>query len=193
MTPDVAARATTGRRGRWRERLIALVGLVVIWSLFWGEFSWANTIGGALVGAVVLVLYPLPPLRFGGRVRPLAVLSFALWFVADLVTASLRLSLLALRRGGPPRSAVLAVRLRVPTDLNITLTAEALSLVPGSLIVDIDRGSGTLFVHVLDVRGPADLAKQRRHITEVEGRLVRALGSRAERAAVRAAGREGTP
>lgn len=172
------------RRARWREWLVAIVGLTLIWSLFWGGFSWLNTVGGVLVAVAVLVFYPLPPVTFAGRVRPLAVLVFLLRFLVELVVASVRLSAVALRPGPPPHSAIIAVRLRVPTDLNLTLVAEALSLVPGTLIVDVDRPGGTLFVHVFDVRGREDAARSREHVHELEVRLVRAVGSGAELAMI---------
>lgn len=70
--------------------------------------------------------------------------------------------------------------LRVRTDLNLALTAELLSLVPGTLIVEVDRDAGVLYVHVLDVRSPADLTDSRDRVLAVEERIVRAVGSDAE-------------
>ncbi|MGI5153317.1 Na+/H+ antiporter subunit E [Plantactinospora sp. CA-294935] len=166
-------------RRRWRDHLITVGWLVAVWSLLWGEFTVGNLVGGVLVAVVILVFLPLPRVTFGGRLRPLALAEFVGRFVAELVVASVHVGWVALRPG-QPRNAIVAVRLRVRTDLNLALTAEVLSLVPGTLIVEADRESGTLYVHVLDVRGAEDLARSRERILALEARLVRAIGSETE-------------
>lgn len=168
------------RRRRWRDQLVTIGWLVGVWSLLWGEFSWGNLVGGALVAVVILVFMPLPRISFGGRLRPLALVHFVGWFVAELVAASIHVAWVAVRPGDQPRNAIIAVQLRVRTDLNLALIAEVLSLVPGTLIVEADRDSGTLYAHVLDVRGVEDLARSRDRILALEARLVRAIGSAAE-------------
>ncbi|MFG1778334.1 Na+/H+ antiporter subunit E [Micromonospora sp. NPDC049051] len=166
--------------GRRRDQLIAFGWLVLVWSLFWGDFSWGNLAGGMLVAAAVLVFFPLPPVSFGGRLRPGPLLVFAVRFAAELVSASAHVARVAVQPGYQPRGAIIAVRLRVRTDLNLALTAEAISLVPGTLIVEVDRDLGVLYVHVFDTHGPQDLDGSRRRILAVERRIVRAVGSAAE-------------
>ncbi|MEV6704866.1 Na+/H+ antiporter subunit E [Micromonospora wenchangensis] len=182
MTGRTRRRAGTSppRIGRRRDQLIALGWLVVVWNLLWGNFSPANLLAGLLVGGAVLVFFPLPPVSFGGRLRPRALLRLAGVFVVELVSASIHVAAIAVRPGFRPRGAIIGVRLRVRTDLNLALTAELLSLVPGTLIVEVDRDSGVLYVHVLDVRSPADLTGSRDRILAVEERVVRAVGSAAE-------------
>lgn len=180
--PDDAERPPAGR-SRWRrarDQLIAFGWLIVVWCLLWGEVSWGNVFGGALVGLAVLVFFPLPRVTFDGRIRPLALADFVLRFLAELVTASMHVAWIAIRPGYQPRNAIIAVRLRIRTDLNLTLTAEVLSLVPGTLIVEADRAAGTLYVHLLDVRGPDDVTGSRERVLALEARLVRAFGSPAE-------------
>ncbi|MEV0940143.1 Na+/H+ antiporter subunit E [Micromonospora wenchangensis] len=182
MTGRTRRRAGTSppRLGRRRDQLIALGWLVVVWNLLWGNFSPANLLAGLLVGGAVLVFFPLPPVSFGGRLRPRALLRLAGVFVVELVSASIHVAAIAVRPGFRPRGAIIGVRLRVRTDLNLALTAELLSLVPGTLIVEVDRDAGVLYVHVLDVRSPADLTGSRDRILAVEERVVRAVGSAAE-------------
>jgi multicomponent Na+:H+ antiporter subunit E len=153
---------------------------VLIWNLLWGHFTWGNVFVGLLIGTAVLAFFPLPPVTFAGRLRPLALLTFAVRFVVELVDASARVAWVAVRPGYRPRGAIIAVPLRVRTDLNLALTAEAVSLIPGTLIVEVDRERGLLYVHVLDVRGPEDLAVNRDRVLAIEARIVRAVGSPAE-------------
>lgn len=168
------------RRERIRNRIVAVAALVLVWTLLWGEFSWANVIAGLLVAAVVLIFFPLPPVTFAGRIRPLGLLRFSLRFLTDLVVASLQVAWLAFRPGRLPRSAVAAVPLRVHSDLNLTLIAEAVSLTPGSLIVEADRATGTLYIHILGVESTADVEQFRHDVLALEARLIRAVGSDTE-------------
>ncbi|TDC33565.1 Na+/H+ antiporter subunit E [Micromonospora sp. 15K316] len=183
MTGGSAEEPTGRLRGRvatWRDQALAFGWLVLIWNLLWGQFTWGNLIGGLLVGAVVLLFFPLPPVTFGGRLRPRALLALAGRFVAELVVASVRVARIAVQPGFRPRSAIIAVPLRIRTDLNLALTAELVSLVPGTLILEVDREAGVLYLHVLDVRRPQDLADNRARVLEIEARIVRAVGSAAE-------------
>lgn len=165
------------RADRRRNLAVAATGLVSVWVLLWGTFTWANLISGLLVAAVLLTVFPLPPVTFAGRLHPWGLLRFALRFLWDLVVASAQISWLAVRFGQEPRSAIIAVPLRVNTDLNLTLTAEALSLVPGSLILEVDRSSGTLYIHVLGLRTVEEVEQFRRGVLELEQRIVSAIGS----------------
>ncbi|GHJ16190.1 Na+/H+ antiporter subunit E [Micromonospora sp. AKA38] len=173
-------RAPLTRRVRWRNRAVAVTGLVTVWVLLWGTFTWANVISGLAVAAVLLVVFPLPPVTFAGRIRPVPLARFLARFLWDLVVASAQVAWLAIRFGHTPRGAIIAVRLRVNTDLNLTLTAEALSLVPGSLILEADRGTGTLYVHVIGVRTLDEVERFRRGVRELEERIVAAVGSAEE-------------
>nr|WP_205808848.1 Na+/H+ antiporter subunit E [Micromonospora sp. HNM0581] len=165
--------------------MIASGWLVLVWNLLWGEFTWGNLVGGLLAAVVVLLFFPLPPVAYQGRLRPWGLLVFGGRFVVELVRASAHVARIAVQPGYTPRSAIIGVRLRVPTDLNLALTAEVLSLVPGTLIIELDRDAGILFVHVLDVRGPDDLVAGREQVRAVERRIVRAVGSDAELSRVR--------
>ncbi|MFI5937388.1 Na+/H+ antiporter subunit E [Actinoplanes sp. NPDC051494] len=163
------------------RKLIAATGLTVIWVLLWGRPTAVNIVGGLLVSGAILTVFPLPPVTLAGRVNLPGLLRLAGRFLIDLVVASVQIALLAFRFGHVPRSAVIAVRLRAPSDLGITLTAQALSLVPGSLIVEVDRAEGVLYVHVLGLHDPAEAAGFRQSVLDLEARIVHAFGSTADR------------
>lgn len=164
-------------RRRVRDELVALGGLVAVWMLLWGRFSWATFLSGLVVSVLVLVVFPLPPVTFLGRLRPLGLARFAVRFSADLVVASVQLAWTAFRFGYQPRCAVIAVQLAVHSDLNLTLCGEAVSLIPGSLIVDIEREEGVLYIHVFDVSDQAAAERFRDKVHALEARIVGAIGS----------------
>ncbi|WP_309222973.1 Na+/H+ antiporter subunit E [Micromonospora sp. CP22] len=176
------------RSARHRNQIIAMTGLVTVWVLLWGTLSWANVISGLVVAAILIAVFPLPPVTFAGRIHPLGMLRFWRRFLSDLVVASAQIAWLALRPRHVPRSAIIAVPLRVNTDLNLTLTAEALTLVPGSLILEADRTTGTLFVHVIGVNSRDEVEQFRRSVYDLEARIIEAVGSADELRRVRTAG-----
>ncbi len=166
------------RRTTWRERLRhqwwAILWLAVVWVLLWGSVTWGNVLAGALLGVLVVVLLPLPPLPFHGHVRPLRVLALVGRFGVDLAIASFQVAWQAIRPGRQPRGAVVGVRLRNPSDIYLTVTAELSSLVPGSLVVEVHRLTGMLYLHVLDLEAYGGVDKVRADVLALEARVLRA-------------------
>jgi multicomponent Na+:H+ antiporter subunit E len=161
------------------RHLPLIAGLVLLWILLWGDWSWANVLSGLLVAVLVTWLLPLPPVTEHARLRPLRVLAFLGWFLGDLLVSSAQVAWLAIRPG-PVRSAVIAVQLRTDSDLLLTLLAETLNLVPGSLVLDVDRRHRRMLVHILVVRDEREIEQQRIGILRTEERIVRAFGSTRE-------------
>ena len=170
------------RRRRAALQWPTLLWLTVLWVLLWGDLSVGNVLAGLLVAVAVSLAMPLPPIAAQGRVRPLALAHLLGRFAVDVVVASVQVGIQAFRRR-PPLSAVIRVRLRSSSDLYLTLTAELCSLVPGSIVVEAHRLTGTLYLHVLDVAGTGGIEAARRRAMEQEERVLRALASDDELAA----------
>ena len=102
---------------------------------------------------------------------------------ADVVRASIEVAVIALTPRCTPRGAVVGVQLRSHSDLYLTLTAELVSLVPGSLVVEAQRLTGMLYLHVLDLERSGGAEAVRAHVLAQEERLLRALASPDEQAA----------
>lgn len=151
--------------------------LAVVWIALWGDVSIANLLGGILVGVVVCLVFPLPPLRMDLRVRPLWLGWLVLRFLADVVAASAEVAWKTMQFHRRPRNAVIEVDLRTPSDFVLTVVAEMVSLVPGSLVVEARRSTHTLFLHVLDVRDMSGVEKMRAQVFALERRVVLALGA----------------
>lgn len=167
----------------------AVVLLTVVWVLLWGELSVANVVFGLALGLVVNIVFPLPPISFHGRLRPLGVLHMGFRLVTDLVVSSIKVVAVVFQFGRTFENAVIRVPLRSHSDLYLTVTAELTCLVPGSVVLEARRSADTLYVHVMDVRGPEDLDAAREHTLAAERRVLRAFGSREEISCLR----EGRP
>jgi len=165
---------------RWqvRRQLPLLVALVLLWSLLWGSFSWLNLVTGIVIAVVVTRGLYLPPVELAGRFNPLWFAWFLIAFLYELVVASFQVAFQAFSPRAIRSNAVIAVQLRTRSDFIMTITSIALSLIPGSLIVEVDRDQSILYLHALGTRDQDDIDRVRDDVLSVEGRLVKALGSR---------------
>jgi multicomponent Na+:H+ antiporter subunit E len=175
--PDVALR-------RLRDQVPLLVALVLVWNLLWGTWSWANLLSGTVVALAVTWLLPLPPVSDGGGFHPAAVLRYLARFGLDLVTSGAQVAWDALRPRGPAHAAIITVPLRTDSDLLLTMISASLCLVPGSIVIDLDRESRTIALHLLSVRDRDAMEAQRAEVLATEERVVRAFGSAADIAAL---------
>ena len=79
-----------------------------------------------------------------------------------------------------PRNAVIEVPLQTPSDLVLTVVAEMVSLIPGSVVVEARRSTHTLFLHLLDVASEEAAEQARRQVLAQEQRVVRAFGAQTD-------------
>jgi multicomponent Na+:H+ antiporter subunit E len=158
-------------------QLPVILWLTIVWVALWGDLSAANVLSGLIVALVVCLVFPLPPLRMNLHVRPLWLGWLVLHFLGDVVAASAEVAWKTVQFRRQPRNAVIEVDLRTRSDFVLTVVAEMVSLVPGSLVVEARRSTHTLFLHVLDARDMAGVDKMRRQVFALERRVVLAFGA----------------
>lgn len=165
-------------RARIASGLVPFLGLVLLWMLLWGEFSLLNLIIGVGLALLVSAIFYLPAVRLSGRLNVWWALVFLVKLLADIALASLQIAWVAIGpRRRPLTNAIFQVTLRTRSDLVMTFTAEAVSLVPGSIVLDLDRESGTLSLHALNVVSLEEIPVLRRNVLATERRLILAAGS----------------
>ena len=175
-------RPSTGRevRGRFLTQLPLLVGLVLLWMVLWGQVTWLSVLTGIVVGIIVTRTFYLPPVELSGRINVWYLLVFLAHFFLDVAVASFTVAFQALNPRAIPQSSVIGIQLRTRSDLIMTLDAIAMSLVPGSLVVEADRERSTLYLHTFATRTEDDVEAMRAKVLVVEARIVRAIGSKAD-------------
>jgi multicomponent Na+:H+ antiporter subunit E len=161
------------------------VWLVIVWGALWQNFSPGNLLFGALLAVAVARLFYLPPVELSGRFNILYALPFALMFLAKVAIASAQVLYLAVMRGPKVKNALVAVTLRSHQDLLVTATGHVISLIPGSLVVEVDRSTSTLYLHALNISSSEDVENFRQEVRSIEAGLIRIMGTREELDAVR--------
>lgn len=164
----------------WRQ-LPLLLWLIALWMLLWGQFTWLSFVSGTIVAIFVSTVMRLPAVELSGRINFFWGAWFLVRFLAAVVAGSVQTAIQVLNpRNDDPGAAVVAVHLDSDDDLIMTHVAVTSSLIPGSLILEADRDTRTLYLHVIGVRNEADVERQRRSVMRWEDRIIRAVGSRKE-------------
>lgn len=154
------------------RRPVLWLACVVTWVALWGDEPDVGTVlGGGLVGLAVVAATPV---GVGGpRVRPVAGLRFAGYFLVLLVRASLAVAWEVVTPRSRVREGIVAVRLAELPDRVVTILANAISLTPGTLTIEVERAPLTLYVHVLHLVSPeqtrADVARLAKHVGAMFG------------------------
>ncbi|MET1039300.1 MAG: Na+/H+ antiporter subunit E [Aeromicrobium sp.] len=166
-------------------RIPVVATLTILWMLLWGGVTPLLVVGGILVGLLVTTVFPFPPAGWKGHFRPWPAVRLVVIFFVDLLVASLQVAWIAVRPAAPPRSAVIRVDMVTRSELLLTLTVELVSLVPGSLLIELDSEHGYAWLHLLDGSTPRKIEQARSRALAQERRVIEALGSQAELAACR--------
>ena len=157
---------------RYALRVWMVCWLILVWILLWGTVSPANILSGLAIALVITLLLPLPVVPVEGRVHLLSLLRLIAQVAYLLVLSSVQVAWLAVKPGPPPLTAVLRVRLAVKSDLVLALAANIVTLIPGSIVLEIDQTRRLLYAHVIDVGSDASVDRFYRQISDLERLLV---------------------
>lgn len=168
-----------------RHQFPMLVALVLLWIFLWGTFDLTTVAMGVLVALAIPAIFYLPPIESTGRVNILWLAWFVVRLLWDIARSSIVVAAQAVGIRYSPREAIIGVKMRTRSDLILTATAEASTLVPGTMALDADREHGELFLHLFSVHSDADIEKARVQLLKTEARLIMAMGSRRDVAKLR--------
>ncbi len=178
---------------RRRFQVGAILLLTLAWMLLWGSASPLTIAGGLVVSWIITRVFWLPPIRYRGRVRPWALLTLVLVVMRDLAVASVRLAVVALRPGIRLTPGIVRVDLRGDHDLYQVALAHLISIVPGTLAVDMGRHPRCLYLHAFNLPDAAAVTGVRANALALEARLMRAFASTQELREAAARGAASSP
>lgn len=162
------------------RRIGVVVVLVGVWVALWGELTVANVASGVAVAAATLALVPLERPEVAGRLRPWPAARFGGYFARQLLVANAEVAWEVVTPGNRDNEGIIAVRYPAScTPTVLMVIVNAIGLTPGTIVVDIDDASSTLFVHVLHLD---DAEESRADLLELERRAIEAFGAPSTRA-----------
>lgn len=155
-------------------RLVRFVALVVTWLALWSDISVANVLSGALVAGGVVLAFDTWQ-RGQPTLRPVRVLRFVGHFLYKLVEANVVVARTVISPRDRIHTGIVAVPVRGLPDAVVTLIADAISLTPGTLVLEVRRNPTVLFVHCLDLR---DVEAVQAEVRRLEVLAIEAFGSK---------------
>lgn len=156
------------------SRVVFAAGLTATWVALWQDGSLGTVLAGAVVSVVVIVSVPeLRTMRWPNAPRPLATLRFLGAFGANLARATWEVAWDVITPTIYVREGIVAIPLDTSSQGIVTLIANAVSVTPGTVTVDVDHPR-TLYIHVMHLR---DVQASKREVKRLEELAVRAFGS----------------
>ena len=154
------------------RRAITMASLVFAWCALWGEPSVANVASGTAIAALVTGPGIGTPGR--GRIVTRPLLRFAALVAVDLVRSTVAVAREILTPTDSTDEAIVAVSVPFESRTHLLLLIAAVTVTPGTAVVDADPDTGMLYLHLLhgDRR-----AETERHVRELAQLACAALPS----------------
>jgi multicomponent Na+:H+ antiporter subunit E len=160
-------------------RVLLMIGLAFLWCCLWGSFSPYVFAAGVLVAWLVLMAFgrAVPPLHGGeGRRsspwRVVQLVSFSIYFIRILIVANWQVAKEVMTPAHNQTPRILAYPVPGLTPVEVVVLSSAITLTPGTLVVDISDDSQTLYVHCLYAH---DRAKAVAELDDLKHRLLKGV------------------
>lgn len=129
------------------RRLVLIAGLVAAWCALWNRFSFANVASGLIV-AVIVTSPKLGPAAEGGiRIKPL--LMFGGIVAKDLVMSTFNVAYEVITPTDYTEEAIIGVDLPGNARAHMMLIAVAVTVTPGTAVIDVDPEGSRIYLHIL--------------------------------------------
>lgn len=162
-----------------RFRVGTFFWIMLVWLLLMGELTWLNLLAAAGVGALIVLLLPLPPAPVEHVVfRPVAIAKLLGFWLAGLVSSSVKVAWLALRPAQPPRTGIISMPMRLETEFAMFVGMVLYNLQPGGTITDIDLTNRRWLIHLIDAATPETIVTERAKVEALEKRLIETFEGR---------------
>ncbi|MFW2382494.1 MAG: Na+/H+ antiporter subunit E [Acidimicrobiales bacterium] len=149
--------------------VIAIVLLTAVWCALWGAVSVANLLTGVVIATIAVARRPSRS-RTAVRLTPLLQLGWLI--LLDLVSSTLQVVREVLTPTDYSEEGIIAVQ--VPSDSmdHTLLLTSAITLTPGTAVVEIDRDRSTLYLHLLHMDRRAQVEE---HVVDLARLAIDAL------------------
>lgn len=173
------------REHRWAVEIPLILWLMLVWAVLWGELTAKNLLVGLVLSLLVTRALALPPVQLSSRFNVLHAVTLFVTFLWQVIRASFEVMWTVIAHGPRASSSVTAVQMRSHSDLIMTATGSTTGLIPGSVLLEVDRPNAILYFHVLDVHDEEDIEHFRESVRNTEAAWIRMMGSPEDYAALR--------
>ena len=157
------------------SRIALGVWLALVWVFLWGDPSPGTALAGAAIAAVLMLSVRGTRATTHGTIRPLYAVRFLAYFLYKLVEASAVVAWEVATPRNRINEGIVAVDIDDElSDALVTVIANAITLTPGTLTIDVRRDPNVLYVHVLHLRS---VEQTRREVLELQRYVVCAFGT----------------
>lgn len=147
--------------------------LALIWAATTEEFSAANLAIGYLLGYMLLFLLRTVVQQHKYFRDVYDLIALAIFFVAELVMANIRMAYYTVMPLSRMKPAVIAVPLEPMNETELTVLANLITLTPGTLTLDISDDRRIMYIHIMRLY---DLEEARQNIKSgFEDRVLKGL------------------
>jgi len=147
------------------RRLLTLALLVGAWCALWGTVSVANVLAGIVVAVTVTLVAGVEPGH--GRIRLLPLARFV-WLVAvDLVVSTVSVAWEILTPTDYTDEAIIAVDTQVESRAHLLMLVVAITVTPGTAVVDSDDDTGRLYLHLLHADRADEIVEHVRRLADL--------------------------
>ena len=149
--------------------LLLNVCLAVAWAAIRGDLSVSNLLAGFVIGYVILAVTHYRTGRTKYFKNVVQVVRFVAYFGWQLVVATLRVAVDIMTPRYRMKPAILAIPIKSRSAGETTMLANAITLTPGTLTLDVSPDGKTLYVHTMHA---SDVEAARREIQDGFGQRV---------------------
>lgn len=151
-----------------------------IWCLFVGSGNQQELIAGFFVSLIVsLFINPFALKKDFLKVlypqRLISLLLYILVFLWEMIKANVELAYRILHPKLPINPGIVKISTDIKSDLGITTLANAITLIPGTITIDVipEEKGNTLYVHWINVKNKEEENAGRLIIGNIEGKIRR--------------------
>ncbi len=139
-----------------RTRAVLFLAAFLIWILLSWSVDSHHLIVGIIVGILISWLlddiFPREPRVFKNIKRYFWFFYYIPVFIWECIKANIDGLYRVAHPALPINPGIVRVKTRLRSDMGLTFLANSLTLTPGTMTVDIDRGNGILYIHWNDVK-----------------------------------------
>ena len=152
------------------RRLLTVALLVAAWCALWGSVSVANVLSGTFVAVAATIFAGVD--RNAGGLHIVPLLHFVWLVVVDLVVSTAHVAWEILTPTDHTDEAIIAVDTQIGSRAHFLMLVVAITVTPGTAVIDSDADTGRLYLHLLHAEKPSEIEQHVRQLAELACRAL---------------------